>query len=93
MSSGIPNGISVLPDGWYPPGVTPTPGERYEFEDFIGARFTATLASWCDIPMEDIDGRTVIGLRLNFRRRRFGRHCSPRHSSGTSAARRATTPC
>lgn len=53
-------------EGWYPPGVTPTPGERYEFEDFVGARFTATLASWCDVPMDDSEGRPCVGLRLNF---------------------------
>ena len=29
--------------GWYEKGVYPTEGERYEFEDFIGARFTGTF--------------------------------------------------
>ena len=52
--------------GWYEPGVTPTPGERYEFEDFVGARFTGTLAAWMTVPMEDVDGRACTGLRLVF---------------------------
>ncbi len=62
----IQSDLGILRDGWYPPGVTPTPGERYEFEDFVGARFTATLASWCSLPMENVDGNMSVGLRLNF---------------------------
>lgn len=55
-----------MSDGWHPPGVTPTPGERYEFEDFVGARFTGTLATWQTVPMNDADGRAGAGLRLTF---------------------------
>ena len=53
-------------EGWYAHGVTPEPGERYEWEPFIGSRFTATLASWSQIPMEDSIGEPCVGLRLTF---------------------------
>lgn len=52
--------------GWYGPRVTPIPGERYEFEDFVGARFTATLTAWMTVPMDDVGGRECYGLRLVF---------------------------
>lgn len=32
-----------LAGGWYPPGVVPESGHRYEFEDFVGARFVGTF--------------------------------------------------
>jgi hypothetical protein len=51
---------------WSPPGITPTPGERYEWEDFVGARWTATLVSWSSVQMDDVDGHPCVGLRLVF---------------------------
>lgn len=51
---------------WYEPGVTPTPGKRYEFEDFVGARFVGTLAGWESVDMEDIDGHLCRGVSLTF---------------------------
>lgn len=51
---------------WAGPGVTPTPGERYEFEDFIGARFVATVRAFSSVfyPDEPVGERRM--LRIEF---------------------------
>lgn len=51
---------------WYEHRRPPEPGTRYEFEDFVGARWEATLSSWCSVPMENVDGFACVGVRLNF---------------------------
>lgn len=51
---------------WHPQGVAPEHGKRYEFEDFVGARFEATFDRYLSVPMEGTDGQVGPGLRLEF---------------------------
>jgi len=51
---------------WGAQGVTPEPGTRYEFEDFIGARFVGTLRAWSHVVVMDVDDRPTKGVCLFF---------------------------
>jgi hypothetical protein len=49
--------------GWYPPGVLPEVGKRYEWQNFFGNTFVATLDSFEFGDLGDGDGN---GLILDF---------------------------
>lgn len=54
---------------WYPQGVTPTPGERYEFQDFVGARFVATVREFHSVfyPDEPVGERLLLRIEFDDR--------------------------